>query len=128
MKKITGAKTKLEKAVQAEINSNAQDYADTGARGFLEDLAQGGCSSGMVGSLIYYKDTIPFYKKHKAEIKAMLKESLSEAGLKSPAELFGDKWDTDDIFAGETTNQNLLAWFGFEETARKLASDNGIEI
>ena len=128
MKKITGAKTKLEKAVQAEINRHAQDYADTGAKGFLKDLIQGGCRSGMVGSLVYYKDTIPFYKKHKAEITAMLKETLSDTGIKSPAELFGDKWDTEDIFAEETTNQNLLAWFGFEETARKIASDNGIEI
>jgi hypothetical protein len=127
-KKIAGAKTKLEKAVQAEINSHAEDYNESGAKGFLEDLAQGGCSSGMVGSLIYYKDTIPFYKKHKSEINAMLKEALSETGLKSPAELFGDKWDAEDIFAEETQNQNLLAWFGFEETARKLANDNGIEI
>jgi hypothetical protein len=127
-KKITGAKTKLEKAVQLEINIHAQDYNESGAKGFLEDLFQGGCQSGMVGSLIYYKDTIPFYKKHKSEITAMLKEALSETGTKSPAELFGDKWDTKDIFAEDTQNQNLLAWFGFEETARHLADRNGIEI
>lgn len=126
-KTIKGAKTKLEKAVQPELNSHAQDY-DNGAKGFLDDLFQGGCQSGIVGSLIYYKDTIPFYKKHKKEITAMLKENLSETGLKSPAELFGDKWDTEDIFAEETQNQNLLAWFGFEETARHLADRNGIEI
>ncbi|MFA5307371.1 MAG: hypothetical protein WC365_08030 [Candidatus Babeliales bacterium] len=128
MKKITGAKTRLEKAVQAEINNHAQDYNESGAKGFLEDLTQGGCQSGMVGNLIYYTDTVKFYKKHKKEIADMLKETLSETGIKSPAELFGDKWDSEDIFAEDTTNQNLLAWFGFEETAIKLAIDNGIEI
>jgi hypothetical protein len=128
MKKITGAKTRLEKAVQAEINSHAEDYNESGAKGFLEDLMQGGCQSGIIGSLIYYTDTVKFYKKHKAEITALLKEALDSTGLQSPSELFGDKWDSEDIFAEEQLNQNLLAWFGFEETARNLASQNGIEI
>lgn len=125
--KIKGAETKLEKSVQATINSHAEDY-DSGAKGFLEDLMQGGCQSGIVGSLIYYTDTLKFYKKHKDEIHNLLKETLSETGYNSPSELFGDKWDIEDIFAEETLNQNLLAWFGFEETARNLANKNNIEI
>jgi hypothetical protein len=125
-KKITGAETKLEKVVQAEINEHAEDYGN-GAEGFLKDLFYGGCQSGMVGKLIYYSDTVPFYKKHKDEINNLLKEMLSETGYKSPAELFGDKWDSDDIFVEDTINQNLLAWFGFKETARKLAYKNNIE-
>ena len=48
--------------------------------------------------------------------------------MSSPSELFGGKWDGEDIFAEETTNQNLLAWFGFEETARNLAGRNDIEV
>lgn len=125
--KIKGAETKLEKSVQATINQYAEDY-ESGAKGFLEDLMQGGCQSGMVIGLIYYTDTVKFYKKHKDEINKLLKEMLSETGYKSPSELFGDKWDSEDIFTEETLNQNLLAWFGFEETARNLASKNNIEI
>lgn len=125
--KIKGAKTRLEKAVQAEINSHAQDY-DDGAIGFLKDLNYGGCASGMVGSLIYYNDTLKFYKKYKKEITDLLKETLSDCGFKSPSELFGDKWDNEDIFAEDTQNKNLLVWFGFEETANRLASRNEIEI
>jgi len=128
MKKITGAKTKLEKYVQAEINEHAEGYNESGAEGFLNDLLSHGCQSGMVGSLIYYADTLKFYKKYKKEITELLKEMLSDTGYNSPAELFGDKWDKGDIFAEDTQNQNLLAWFGFEETARKLADRNGIEI
>lgn len=124
---IKGAETKLEKSVQSTINSYSLDY-DNGAVGFLNDLMQGGCQSGMVRGLIYYADTVKFYKKHKDEINALLKETLSDTGIKSPAELFGDKWDAEDIFAEADLNQNLLAWFSFEETARNLASKNNIEI
>ena len=127
MKKIKGAGTRLEKAVQKEINSNASDYND-GAVEYLEDLMQGGCQSGMVSGLIYYNDTVKFYKAHKAEIKSMLVDMLAETGYTDPIGLFGDKWDKTDPFADDTNNQNLLAWFGFEETARRLADRNGIEI
>lgn len=125
--KIKGAQTKLEKDVQATINCHAEDYK-SGAKGFLEDLARGGCQSGLVGGLVYYTDTLKFYKKHSKEIKELLKTTLDATGFKSPSELFGDKWDKDDIFAEETLNQNLLTWFGFEETARNLATMNNIEI
>jgi hypothetical protein len=127
MKKIKVAGTRLEKVVQKEINSNAPHYND-GAAGYLEDLMQGGCQSGMVSGLIYYNDTVKFYKAHNAEIKALLVDMLEETGYTDPIALFGDKWDKADPFADDTNNQNLLAWFGFEETARRLADKNGIEI
>jgi hypothetical protein len=44
----------------------------------------------------------------------------------APSELFGDKWDKNDPLALDTQNQNLLAWFGFEEMAFKLAGSAGI--
>ncbi len=121
--KIKGAATKLEKAVQAVINQSA----DGNAESWLNDLMRGGCQSGMVGSLIYYTDTVKFYKAHRDEISAMLGESCEDTGC-SPAELFGDKWEKEDPLATYQLNQNLLAWFGFEETARILADRNGIEI
>ena len=57
--------------------------------GFLRDLMYGGCQSGMVGSLVYYKDTLAFYKRHKAEIQAMLKDTMQDCGFTSMTELFG---------------------------------------
>lgn len=124
---IKGAKTPLEKFVQKSINYYAQGYND-GAKGFAEDLMQGGCSSGIVTELIYYKDTIKFYKKYKKEIQELIKEILLDTGEKSLPEIFGKSWDGEDIFAEETQNQNLLAWFGYEETARKLFYLNNIEV
>lgn len=105
---ITVLETLLEKGDESEIVS------------YIKDLVQHGCISGMEGSLIYYNDTVKFYQEYKEEIKRMLKELMDDCGFKSPVELFGDKWDNEDYFAEEDTNQNLLAWFGFEETVRNI--------
>lgn len=98
------------------------DFHPTEREGALEDLLAHGCESGMVEELIYYTDTCVFYEKHKAEINALLAELLDNTGYTSPANLFGDKWDSTDPLALDSQNQNLLAWFGFEEAARKIAT------
>lgn len=48
------ATTKLERAALRWINDRATDY-ETGAAGVVKDLMYGGCQSGMVGELIYYR-------------------------------------------------------------------------
>jgi len=119
-------KTALEKNVARWINARTADY-DGNTEAVLKDLFCGGCQSGMVGHLIYYKDTLAFYRKHHAEIDELLYTSLDGIGKNGPADLFGDKWNKTDPFARDTQNQNLLAWFGFEETARHLANNAGID-
>lgn len=84
-----------------------------------EDILQYGCQSGMVGHLIYYEDTINFYKKFKKDISELLTEAIFNCG-NSPEDVFGDKWDSSDPLAMKEQNQNLLAWFGFEETVRQF--------
>src|SRR5699024_10081848 len=42
----------------------------------FNDLFSGGCQSGMVTDLIYYKDTVDFYNKYEHEIKIFLDEYL----------------------------------------------------
>lgn len=117
----------MERVVQRWVNNRAEgDEYD--AKGVLGDLMQGGCQSGFVGDLIYYHDTLKFFQSHRREISELLKNIMSDCGSKSPADLFGDKWEDDDPLAQETQNRNLLAWFGFEETARILAERNGIEL
>lgn len=86
----------------------------------LGEVLEHGCISGIVGNLIYYCDTVKFYEDNKEEINELLVKFMSECGVKSPCELFGDKWDTADPLANNVHNQNLLAWFGFEEVARAI--------
>ena len=117
--------TAIERNVARWANAQAADY-DNGLKGVFSDLFYGGCQSGIVGHLIYYKDTLSFYRKHRTEIETMLRELCDDCGT-DPASLFGDKWDKEDYFARETNNRNLLAWFGFEEAARNLANRSGID-
>jgi len=123
-KRIEGAETKLERHVQRWINSRAPDYPDTGAEGVLKDLSYGGCQSGMVGHLIYYYDTAKFYKRYAKDIDAIVAELVESTG--EPIQTLIN-WDASDPLGRDTSNQNLLAWLGFEEAARALADRNEIE-
>ena len=109
---------KLTRHVCNYINIRWNDYEEK--RHIFTDVLDYGCQSGVVGELIYYCDTVRFYKQYKGEIDALLYQSMQETGLYSPSELFGDKWDKEDPLANGDFNQNLLVWFGFEETLRKI--------
>lgn len=115
--------TRLARVVRYWLNNQGTNYPD-GWRGAYKDLAHGGCVSGIVSKLIYYTDTVKFYRKHQEEISALVTEMLRDTG-NSLHELFGEKWDVTDPLAQDTHNQNLLAWFGFEEMARRIAEANG---
>ena len=106
---------------------NPEDHGYDNEKQQLEDLLQHGCVSGMVSHLIYYGDTTKYYKDHKEEINDLLQESMFNTGL-GLGEMFGDKWDNEDPLAMETNNQNLLAWYGFEETAYNYANEKGYDI
>ena len=125
-KKITlKPETTLERAVAKILKAKAKDHTDMGA--FIEDLLQHGCQSRIIGELYYYVDTVKFYQKHKAEINRLLYQTGQDCGV-GPQEMFGEKWNCEDPLAIETLNQNLLAWFGFEEIARQLGERAGLEI
>ena len=109
---------KLTKSVCNYVINEWQDYSDK--KNIFTDVLNYGCQSGIVGSLIYYSDTVAFYKRYKEEINEILYQTMNDCGVYSPSELFNEKWDKEDPLANETCNQNLLAWFGFEETLRNI--------
>ena len=81
----------------------ALDYDNPKA--FFEDLAQHGCISGMVGSLIYYHETHAFFDKHYHEIEEIRHQIQDDIGLALEAH--------DDL-------KNHLAWLAFEHRADQL--------
>jgi hypothetical protein len=87
----------------------------------INDIQYGGCSSGTVSMMIYYSDTVKFYKTYRNEIEELLKDTMQEIGYKNLNEMFGDKWDSGDMFCMEVNNRNLLAWFAYEEITNKLS-------
>ena len=87
------------------------------------DLLEHCCQSGMVGHLVYYSQTTDYYEKHREEINKLLYDAMDACGIYDLSGLFGNKWDKEDPLALEQYNQNLLAWFGFEETMHNLARE-----
>jgi len=114
------AETKLEIEVASILVQDSENHTNDSVKQTLKDLFYGGCQSGVIGEMIYYDDTVPFFERHDDEISKMLQESIESSGL-SIDKLFGKSWDTSDPLARGKLNKNLLAWFGFEETARHLA-------
>ena len=111
----------LTKRVCNYVISRWSDYSDK--KDIFTDALYHGCQSGIVGELIYYSDTVRFFKQYRDEINALLYDTMDGTGLYAPSALFGEKWDKEDPLAQDDFNQNLLAWFGFEETLRNIAAN-----
>lgn len=108
----------LMKKVISILKNKAKDYNNL--QDLFNDILNNGLQSGIISELIYYKDTLAFYKKYQDEIIGLLKEAMYSTGIDSPEGLFGSKWDKNDPFAQGTNNKNLLSWFAFEEITRNL--------
>lgn len=97
--------------LESTVIADALNAGDAG--NYLEDVLKHGCQSGSVPHLIYYRDTKQFFVDHCDEIDELrveLEESLGE-----PLKI-------------GTPSYNWLAWFGYEETARKIAEKIGLEV
>ena len=103
------------------IISNWEYYDDK--KDIFLSVINGGCKSGACRDLIYYGQTKRFYDEYKHEIN----ELIYKSNYDNLADLFGGDWDVHDALALEEDNQNLLAWFGFEETLTNIAFKFGIE-
>lgn len=113
--------SKLTKDVINYVLNEWDEYDDK--KNIILDVLGYGCQSGIVGHLVYYSQTTAYYEEHREEINKLLYDTMDECGIYAPSELFGDKWDNEDPLAIDYYNQNLLAWFGFEETMRNLAKE-----
>ena len=87
------------------------------------DIMKYGCESGVCRDLVYHEQTKRFYETYKHEIN----ELIYKSDYDNLADLFGSDWDIHDPLALDEDNQNLLAWFGFEETITNIAYKFGIE-
>jgi hypothetical protein len=81
----------------------SDDYNDP--KTWFTDLLTHGCISGMIGSLISYNQTKGFYDFYYDEIEDLRQQYEDDFG--APLKIRGDL-------------KNFLAWFAFEETARKI--------
>jgi len=102
----------LKTAVAESIISHLDGYDEP--EQFFNDLFQGGCVSGFIGELIYYKDTYAFFDKYYSDIMDLVYE-YKEQGIE--VDLMKDN-----------NIKNTGAWFAYEETARQIADELGFDI
>jgi len=115
---------KLRDSVKRQLN---------GDRSTFEDVLHSGADAGFSG-FTYYSDTVEFFKKNRAAIIALVKETAQELGedyilfianfkcLTNDAEtqdeigraLYGRMRKEDHLVA------NALSWFALEEAARDI--------
>lgn len=119
LKQLKKSATKLEKCVLNYVLDDWNEYEDKTQ--IFTDVLYHGCQTGCVCFLIYTDDCVEFYQKHQKEIDELLNEIMSESGIYNLNELFKD-WDEEDPLGRGKTNQNILAWFGFEETLRNIGN------
>lgn len=93
----------------------------------LNDLMHGGCQSGFVGELCYYNQTTAFYDKYEDEIWELLEDMADQMGEDNALALVGTFNGAKNVGSGQQF-KNLLAWAAFEETARNIANEIGIEL
>lgn len=108
---------KLEKRVWGIMEAHAEER-DSGLVGFMEDLNYGGCASGLIGELVYYKDTVAFYEQYEDEIWELIVDGASDGG-QNVAEFIAGLGGIGNV-GGADQFKNLLSWFAFEETAYLL--------
>lgn len=75
---------------------------------FISDILKSGCVSGVVGELIYYRDTHAFFDRFYNEIEELRQEWEENTG---------------EAIRIKDNLKNDLAWFGFEETIYQLANE-----
>lgn len=112
LKALKSGATALEKKV---INVLLDQGTSEEIQEYINGVLQHGCVSGWVTELIYYSDTVAFFKKYKRDILDLL-----EAEGIQPNEL--NNWDDSDPLAEDDHNKNLLAWYGFEAVTYNLAT------
>jgi hypothetical protein len=116
-------KAKIKRISQETSNNLTQHVANYAIKrysnpeeikNFFHDLLNHGCVCGMIGDLIYYSDTHAFYDKFYKEIEELRQEYEFSVGEQLPVK--------------HSDLKNFFAWFGFEETARGIANEIGLEI
>ena len=87
----------------------------------IKEVAEHGCSGGLIPSLIYYVDTVKFYEEHEKEIWDQLYQEAQDHGvsiMKFLSQFNGAK----DV-GSMTQLKNLLAWWACEQAAHRILAE-----
>ena len=113
--------TKLTRAVIDDI------LEQDNQQGYIKDVLEHGCQSGVVSSLIYYNDTTAFYDKYNEDIYNLLYVDMQDFGYQSIPEMVASLNGAKDVGSDEQY-KNLLAWYGYERSMQDIYNTLNIEL
>lgn len=87
------------------ISGEIQCSGEYSGKSFFEDLAYGGCVSGMIGGLVYYSETKEMYINHMDDIERVISDLQEDLG--QPIGLTDPRY-------------NSAVWLVFEEYSRRI--------
>src|SRR5699024_2554387 len=105
------------------IESRIEEYDNI--EDIFNDLFTGGCESGIVTDLIYYKDTVNYFEKHEDEIKEMLDENIGIDLYSMGVEEFDELMNTLNL---DSFEDRLNHTETHKEALKRVADDNNISI
>lgn len=100
-------------SIEKEVAIEALHHTYEELENFFSDLLNHGCVSGVIGSLVYLKDTHTFFDTHYGEIEELRQEYEENTGV--PLSINFDL-------------KNDLSWFAFEQVAYNLANELELEV
>jgi hypothetical protein len=132
-----------------EISDDDKEELYNQAHCLLTDVVKLGCKTGSVSPLIWYTDCVNFYGKHEEEIYELIQNAIALGHLCFPSpytenidHAWNERdpfakgpnnhnllsklplpfpgWEIQDPFAHQQNNMQLLAWWAFEQTAKRL--------
>src|SRR6056300_2059503 len=92
----------------------------------IKEVAEHGCSGGLIPSLIHYVDTVKFYEEHEKEIWEQLYQESNDMGsgcILKHISRFNGAMDVGSM----TQLKNLLAWWACEQAAHDILADRKVE-
>ncbi len=119
-KKVLKEKLKSVSGIEKRVLRDALDYSTniSDVINYLKDVTQHGCAGCCYG-LVYYKDTTKFYDTYADEIEDLLYEYQQNMGFANRFAAIASFRGAENV--GDITQEkNLLAWFAYEEIARKI--------
>lgn len=94
-------------------------------QGHLENINDYGCASGQVNHLIYYTDTVEYFKEHEDEIKEMIDNTYGIDLYSMGVEEFDKLMN---ILNLDSFEDRLNHTETHEEALKRVADDNNISI
>ena len=90
-------------------------------RFLITDVATHGCSGGTISDLIYYEDTVKFYKDHEDENWDELSNMAEDLGQTIPF-MISNFRGCKNVDSSETF-KNLLTWWICEHIAARISDE-----